>query len=295
LRLITTLLKKPIMRTVRRVAKFFTAILFACAAAVHAQTPVVPAGEIKGSAWSHTPSSLVGLVQQADVVLPASANAGLVFVGKFKDMPTLKSRNVPTVLFMHGSSGLSLKAIAEWQLWLASLGVASVAPDSYALPDRVTYKSPIDKDSYEKIHALRVSEVAPMLSAIKALPWVDSSRLVLAGSSEGSVAVARYTGSEFAARIIFAWSCEGNYFVREPKNALETDKPVLNVISTVDPFFSQSNPWIGNALATGHCGDALKDNKRASIVLIPGAPHTLLNMPAARDSASGFLRIVLKL
>ena len=29
----------------------------------------------------------------------------------------------PVVVFLHGSSGLGLKAIGEWQLWLADLGI----------------------------------------------------------------------------------------------------------------------------------------------------------------------------
>ena len=74
-----------------------------------------------------------------------------------------------------------------------------------------------------------------------------------------------------------------------PRNAFEADEPVLNVISSVDPYFSPANPWLGNPAARGHCADALRDDKRAVIVLIPGAPHTLLNLPAARDAAAAWL------
>jgi hypothetical protein len=66
-------------------------------------------------------------------------------------------------------------------------------------------------------------------------------------------------------------------------------KPVLNVISSVDPFFSKVNTWIGNDAAQGHCGAALKGNAQASIVLIPDAPHTLLMFPAAQNATAGFL------
>ena len=70
---------------------------------------------------------------------------------------------------------------------------------------------------------------------------------------------------------------------------MEPDKPMLNVISSVDPFFSPTNAWLGNPAAKGHCADALKDSKRATIVLIPGAPHTLINFPAARGAAATLL------
>ncbi len=256
--------------------------------------PAAPAGEIKGDAWVHTSESLAGSAQQADVCLPAAATGGAIFCGKFKNLPAVAGKRVPLVVFLHGSSGLGLKAIGEWQQWLAGLGYASVAPDSFALAGHVSYKSPIDKESYEKIHALRASEIAPMLAAVKNLSWVDSSQLILAGTSEGSVPVARYPGTEFKARILYAWSCETNYFVTQPQNAFEPGKPVLNVISASDPFFSPSNTWLGNAQAQGHCAAALKDNPQAAVLLVPNAPHTLLNLPATRSATAGFLSQVVK-
>lgn len=248
-----------------------------------------PVGEIKGDGWVHTPASLAASTQQADVCLPAAATGGGVLCGKFHELSAARGARVPVVLFLHGSSGLGLKAIGEWQRWLAGLGYASVAPDSFALPGHVTYKSPIDKDAYERIHTLRASEVAPALTALQAQPWADSARLVLAGTSEGSVPVARYRGTEFKARMLFAWSCEDNYFVKEPMNAFEPGKPVLNVISSTDPFFSKTNSWLGNPAAHGHCAAALKDNLQASVLLVPNAPHTLLNLPGARTAVAGFL------
>jgi dienelactone hydrolase len=256
--------------------------------------PAVPSGELKGSAWVHTKDSLAAAVQQADVCLPPAATGGASFCGKFKDIPKLSGRQVPVLVFLHGSSGLGLKAIGEWQQWLAGLGYASIAPDSFALADHVTYKSPIDKESYERIHALRASEIEPVLLALRSQAWVDSSNLILAGTSEGSVPVARYPGKEFVARILYAWSCETNYFVMEPRNSFEPGKPVLNVISASDPFFSQSNAWLNNPDAQGHCGTALKDNNRAAVLLVPNAPHTLLNLSATRSATAGFLSLLAK-
>ena len=259
-----------------------------------AQAQLAPAGEVKGSALVHTAESARAVMQGAALVLPAAVTGGAVYAGPLRDAPRDVKAKVPVVVFLHGSSGLGLKAIGEWQQWLATLGVASIAPDSFGLPDRVTYKSPVGKDVYEKIHALRLSEVALAVQALQTAPWADTTRMVLAGTSEGATSVARYTGGEFAGRIIYSWSCENNYFVQEHRTALPKDRPVLNVMSATDVFFSPSNAWLGNPAAKGHCGDALKDNTLASVVLIPGAPHTLINLPPARHATAGFVRDVLK-
>lgn len=252
-----------------------------------------PAGEVRGSATQHTAASARAVIEQGWLVLPPSATGGAVYAGRWRDAPAT-TRRVPVVVFMHGSSGLGLKAIGEWQAWLAGLGVASFAPDSFALPERLTYKSPVAQEFYERIHALRLSEVELSVQALRTVPWADTGRMLLAGTSEGAVPVARYAGKEFAGRIIFSWSCEDNYFVRGHATALPAELPVLNVISASDPYFSASNPWLGNPTARGHCAQALKDSKNASIVLISGAPHTLINLPQARHATAGFIADVLK-
>ena len=270
----------------------FAIFLFSTLICVRAEAqPPATSGEIRGSAWTHTRESLAASVQQADVCLPSAATGSAVFCGKLNGVPPLKGGKVPVIVFLHGSSGLGLKAIGEWQRWLAGLGYASIAPDSFALAYRVTYTSPIDRKAYEKIHALRMSEIAPTLTALQAQAWADSQQLILAGTSEGALPVARYAGTEFIARIVYAWSCEANYFVSEPRNAFEPNKPVLNIISATDPFFSRANPWLGNPEAKGHCGAALKDNVLTAVLLVPDAPHTLLNLPAARNATAGFLRL----
>jgi hypothetical protein len=250
---------------------------------------VAPKGAVKGSAVAHTPQSALDVIARAQTVLPVAATGGSVFQGAWKDLPAGLDRRVPVVIFLHGSSGLGLKAIGEWQAWLAGLGIASVAPDSFALPDRLTYTSPIAKNVYEQIHALRASEIGLALAAVRQSSWADTSRLVLAGTSEGAAAVARAGDAELAGRIVFSWSCEDNYFVESHRTQVVPNQPLLNVISSVDPYFSQKNPWLGNAAAKGHCAAALADSKTATIVLIPGAPHTLINLPQVRAVTRVFL------
>lgn len=270
---------------------------FAFAAAVatsFAQSPPLAAGETRGSATVHTAASRAEVVANANVALPATLTGGAIYFGKWRDLPATSGPRVPVVVFLHGSSGLGLKAIEEWQRWLATRGIASVAPDSFALPDRLIYQSPVGKDVYEKIHALRESEIGLALAALKAAAWSDPARLVLAGTSEGATAVARHAGDAFAGRVVYSWSCEDNYFVDAHRTAIPATQPVLNVISAIDPFFSPANAWLGNAKATGHCAAALAGNARAAVVLIPGAPHTLINLPAARYATAGFLDDVVR-
>jgi dienelactone hydrolase len=260
--------------------------LLNCTVFSYAQTPL---GSVQDGAWMHTAASLKALAQNAQIALPAKATGKDIFTGLLNNAPTTTGVKVPVIVFMHGSSGLSLAAIAQWQLWLAKLGYASIAPDSFALEGRLTYKSPVDLVTYERVHDLRMAEIAPTVAALQSQPWADTQRLVLAGTSEGSVPVARHDGQGFVAKILFAWSCEKNYFVTEPKSNFDVKKPVLNIISSVDPFFSKTNTWIGNDAAQGHCGAALKGNPQASVVLIPDAPHTLLMFPAAQQATAGFL------
>lgn len=267
-------------------------VMVGCAAppTVAPAAPPAPVGEIKGRATEHTDVSRAAAVARAQVALPAAA--GAAFFGRWADLPASATARVPVVVFLHGSSGLALKAIEDWQRWLASQGIASVAPDSFALPERLTYKSPIDKAVYERIHRLRASEAAAALEALKQAPWADPARVVLAGTSEGAVAVARHEGGGLAGRMIFAWSCEDNYFVTAHATQTGHPSPVLNIISSVDPFFSRANTWLGNVAARGHCAEAFAAHKQTTVVLVPGAPHTLLNLPQARGATSAFLRQV---
>ena len=80
--------------------------------AAQAQTPV---GEVKGTATAHTEASAKGVMAGAQLVLPTQATGGAAYVGAFKDAPATARNKVPVVVFLHGSSGLGLKAIGEWQ------------------------------------------------------------------------------------------------------------------------------------------------------------------------------------
>lgn len=275
------------------------ALLGACSTPVAPAAPStkVPQGSIKGSVKAHTSDSLQKTLEHAWVSLPASVTGGAPYHGVYSQAPVAKAK-APVVVFVHGSSGVN-PAIKEWQKWAAeSLGIASFTADSMQTKDRMTYKSPVAKADYEIVHSMRSAELTAAIAALPQLPFADASRFVIAGTSEGAVAVARYQATANApkekGRLIFSWTCEDNYHVQNHGTQLPKDLPVLNIVSSTDIYFSKANSWVGNPAPVGHCGEALKDNKVSSIVMIPGAPHTLFNLPQARWPIEGFLKTQLK-
>ncbi len=234
-------------------------------------------------------------IDEAELSLPAGIAGNSPFFGKLSELPKIDGTSrLPVVVFLHGSSGFG-DATRIFQKWLANdVGVASFAPNSMVFPNRIMYKSPVSKEIYEQVHALRAAELKAAIDYLSRQPWVDRTRLMIAGTSEAAVSIARYDGPAVAARMIFAWSCETNYFVNRDNTAIPGNQAVLNVISASDPYFSPNNPWNAGYAVKGHCGEALKDHKNAEIVLIPGAPHTLLNLKQTQGATKAFIAGVIK-
>ncbi|OHX17392.1 hypothetical protein BI343_12215 [Chromobacterium amazonense] len=230
-------------------------------------------------------------IRQAMLTLPAGVCGDAPWQGRLAALPpTRPGQPLPLLLFMHGSSGLNEQTLA-FQRWASdTLGIAALAPDSFARRKRPRYQSPAPVEQYEAVHALRQEEIAMMLAALPRLPWVDSQRLALAGSSEGGVAAARWRGQEFAGRIIYGWSCEDNYFVEKADNGFNADCPLLNLLSDADPFFGRDSQYNRGRQVDGDSQRALAGMPKARLVLLPNAPHTLYNLPEARMQATAFLR-----
>jgi hypothetical protein len=273
--------------------------LFACLAAglmiaAHPAIAQVKPGDIQGTTLDPTPGNLAATFAGASLVLPASLRRGERWQGLASAAPEVTGK-APLVILLHGSSGIA-PAVKEFQIWLAdALGLASLAPDSLAIEGRLTYTSPVAIDIYERVHALRLAELNYALNASRAWSWVDRARIVLAGTSEGSVAVSRYAGTESVARLIYSWSCEANYFVDRPRPGFGPGEPVFSAISARDPYFSPANSWNKDYAVTGTCAGALKDNPNAVSLVVDADVHTILNRADVREATAAFLKRVLKL
>lgn len=244
-------------------------------------------GSIKGTADRHTEESLAETFKQGLLIAPYNFYEGAL--DAFEDAGVAFD-SAPVFLFAHGSSGIS-DAVRNFGRWVASLGFIFFAPNSFALKDRITYTSPIARSDYERIHAMRTAELQNASIRLEEIPGFDG-RYVVAGTSEGGVAAARFqapAGRTECGRLIFSWSCEDNYHVEAHRTHVPDDVPVINVMSAADKFFSKANPWLDNPEALGHAGRTLAKHPKAEIVLIPGAPHTLFALPQAQDAVKGFL------
>ena len=230
---------------------------------------------------------------QAEISLPLAS--GDIWLGQLSALPEPPAQPPsPLLLFLHGSSGLNGQT-RTFQRWLsAELGLATLAPDSFARAARTRYQSPAPREVYEAVHRLRQDEIRAAMAALPRLPWADTSRVFLAGSSEGAVAVARWRGAEFLGRLIYSWPCEDNYFVAQADNGFERDCPILNVLSGHDPYFGADSPLNRGLPVLGHSGDALRNATRAQLLILPHAPHTLYNLPTARAHTRRFLRELLR-
>lgn len=246
-------------------------------------------GTVSGTARRHTPESLQAAWEHAFLVLP-DARGGFM---ETRPVDVTSAVKCPTMLFAHGSSGIT-DAIRDFARWAAvELKAAVAVPDSFQLADRLTYTSPVARDVYEVVHAMRSAELQYAARRLAEAPWFDG-RYVVAGTSEGGVAAARFDREaapvKEAGRLIFSWSCEDNYHVAAHASKLPDDLPVLNGMSLADKFFSRANPYLDNPAALGCAANVLRHNPASAIVLIPDAPHTLLNLPQTRAAVAAFVK-----
>ena len=164
-----------------RIPAFIIAALAVAAIPTFGQTQQ-PAGEIKGTAWQHTPASLAAAVADGALVLPASATGKGVFVGKFKDAPpvswSVPGRHLPARIVRAQPQGhwrvAALAGITRRREPCAGL-VHLARPDHLHFAHR--------QDHVREDHALRASEIAAALAALLKQSWVDPARIALAGTA----------------------------------------------------------------------------------------------------------------
>lgn len=253
------------------------------------------AQEVISTATAARPADFAGIeatFEQALVGVPAGwGGRSEAFIGRVADLPrpTENAPRLPTVLYLHGSPGIDAGDMTLLNWLVRDAKVAFVAPDSFKLPNRMRYSSPVEKSVYEQVHNLRQAEIKVALPRLSALPFVDTAQLLLAGWSEGGLAAARWRGAEFKGRMIYSWPCELNYFTALPATGVRADEPVLNVMGGRDSVFAPGNPWNTAYAIKGHCGDAFRFNPNASVLLVPNGVHDVFQSKQTRWATLAFI------
>jgi dienelactone hydrolase len=178
-----------------------------------------------------------------------------------------RDRKHPLVLFMHGCAGirdLHRRIITNFR----SLGYAVIAPDSYARLGRKADCKPFGRKRFTI--SLRADEIRYALTQIPKLDWVDRSRLVLAGFSEGGNTVAEYGGEDaFVGYIVMGWDC---------RYGLSPSGPVLAIQGARDPQ------------KKGRCSVVFRENSDS--ITVPKAKHDISSYPETMAALRKFLGAV---
>ncbi len=269
-----------------------------------AQAEKLDLGKIDPAKLTETYPDFAQSLAQAVVAIPGEMlESGEDYVGHYediKDLTFVEEKKSPVVVYMHGSgqaidrSGDAPKL--KWDYgyadWVMEAGYIFVAPDSYAMENRPSFSSPVPKENYEAVHAIRQAEVAQAAQGLVTQSFVDTNEMYLLGVSEGAMAAARYHGKEFKGRLILSWSCEPGYFTDYPKVGAKSKDPILNVMGQRDFYFGKDAPYnTAYGKNTGNCAAHLSaaNYKNAKVVIYPESSHGVTYNQHMKGDVQGFL------
>jgi len=225
----------------------------------------------------------------AVVALPAlSADAPLVSTMNSPAMTRrlallAEGEALPVVVYMHGCTGIGN---LDFMRSLAAEGFAVIAPDSFARSFRPLQCEPETKSGGFNVfvYDFRLTEISFALEKLWSTDWADWSRMVLAGASEGAVAVALYRGDEFNGRVIAQWTCNGAPLVAGIDAPM--DEPIFAVVGADDLWYAD----LADGEARDDCSKFFADRpgSRSEIIYKPGA-HNVFENAAMVESMVSFL------
>ncbi len=110
---------------------------------------------------------------------------------------------LPTVIYLHGCSGMDLEHQSRTMGKLLREGFAVIAPNSFALTNR----SAVCGRGNRHVFSVRAAEAMFAAERARSLDWVDARNLFLIGHSEGGAGAAAYRGDQFNAIVISGFHC----------------------------------------------------------------------------------------
>ena len=188
----------------------------------------------------------------------------------------------PIVVYAHGCSGLGRMGRTASRLYSAH-GYVFVAPDSFARPVKPVSCAParLQGGLPRAVLGWRHAEIDHALTRLRGL---SRAPVVLAGHSEGGIAVATYRGQPVTARVIEGWGCHAGWPEYRGLNA-PTREPVLSLVGAGDP-------WFQHPALQGDCGAFMDGNDQSIVFRAPDRRHRrhwLTRDPTVFRLITGFL------
>jgi len=250
-----------------------------------------PASKMSRKDWND-PDELERVWQASLVRIPTENDENIqTTIAEITPAPLKLNKKYPTVVYMHGCSGMWPGTIRRINL-LAKNGFAVIAPPSFA---RWKYPQSCDPSQhlgsmYRGVIRIRLNDAGNTIEKAKQLPWVDENNVFLMGFSEGAITTAKFYSKNknraVNARVVEGWTCNAGWDeyrgVRAPKG-----EPVLALVGSRDP-------WFQNSYNSGECTNFLnKKNGSKSVVYKKGKlsnQHDLLEDERVQKIVIDFLQ-----
>lgn len=151
----------------------------------------------------------------------------------------------PVCLHLHGGFGFS-ECEEILTCLCTQLNMGLVAPNSFARRLRHPNIAPdsLDTGSFPLADLYRRAELLFAYQQLHSLEWVDQSRIILSGFSEGGAAVALWGGAtNCCAALITSWSCSApTHWAWANGLRIPETTPTLVLMAEHDPWFDR-NGW----------------------------------------------------
>ncbi len=269
--------------------------LFPLVFAVHSVFGIATAGQDLKSLFADKlppgTTSVAATWIQSNIFLTAGAlkNEGSdhlnIFAKKDNWAETAKDRHLkdgvrlPAVIYLHGCTGFN--AGRRYATYFLDQGFAVFAPNSFARPGREELcgkgeqADSVIRFTMDDRISLRREELKHALSKVREIEWVDSSRLVMAGFSEGGQTASSWEGKEFIAHVLLGTDCR---FSGGSPNA-PGNVPVLNLVGSDDDWGYGGGCFISDDRPGG-----------SKLVVVPGGDHAMAQSEIPRVAITEFLK-----
>ena len=194
-------------------------------------------------------------------------------------LATLADKGValPVIVFLHGCNGGG-NTIWDLAFSQADHGYITVAPDSRARPNRITYCG-VPTHPQGKAIQWRNQEATNALRHLQSAPWAKNSHIYLAGHSEGGLAVSVNTAEGFRARLLFGTTCFG---ARNRRVSAPGNQPSLAIVAKRDKTLRAAGATMVPCRVNGH--------PASRSISLNSDQHQVATLPAAKAAIHRFMR-----